>query len=259
MAYRKTRSGGWLVPPGRAVGRGLVIPRESWIGDNVSIARGCVIGAGSRIGNNVTLAPNVTIGPDCTIGDNLVAGPDCEIGDRCVIGPGLTYGPRSRLGRHVTIHAHHSEPMDWQQMPKSWTVRDREKAERRAKRQQKQRLKAELDDPYKLEPSQRMDLPPTHGEGKTFPDGSRFPVGTTFGPNCAFGDNCVFGHGCVIDHGFVIGENAKFGQRCVLGRGRVGRGAKVGDKVVTHAATWFEGGCDYYTGGAPRRRFSRTS
>ena len=258
MAYRKTRQGGWIVPPGRAVGPRLRLPRESWIGDNVSIARGCVIGAGSRIGSNVTLAPNVTIGPDCVIGDNLVAGSDCQIGDRCVIGPGAQYSPRYRIGKDTVTSMYLSPAMGWEEMPKSWNVRDRERAEARVRRAQKQRLRAELEDPYNLEPSRHMDGPPTHGEGTSFPDGSRFPPGTTFAKSCAFGDNCVFGHGCVIDHGLVIGENAKFGQRCVLGRGRVGKGAKLGAKTLRHAATWFEGGCNYYTGGAPQRRFNRT-
>lgn len=258
MAYRRTKNGGWIVPPGRTIGPRLKIPCNSWIGDNVSIARGCVVGEGTRIGNNVTLAPNVTILSDCVIGDNLTTGPDCSIGDRCFIGPGATYGPRYRIGSDVVVNAHHSDPAGWEQMPRAWTVRDREKAEARARKAQRERLRAELEDPYKLEPSRHMDLPPTHGANKTFPSGSRFPPGTTFGPSCMFGDDCVFGKGCVIDHGFVIGDNAKFGQRCVLGRGNVGKDAKVGAGTLRHAATWFKGGCYYYTGGKPQRRFNRT-
>jgi UDP-3-O-[3-hydroxymyristoyl] glucosamine N-acyltransferase len=196
---------------------------------------------------------------DCIIGDNLVTGADCTIGDRCFMGPmGPVWGPRYKIGEAVCINPDPAEPMGWDELPKSWTVRDREKAERRAKKAQQQKLKAELEDPYKLEPSRHMDLPMTHEEGKTFPDGSRFPIGTSFGPNCVFGDDCVFDNGCVIDHGFIIGKNAKFGQRCVLGRGKIGTGAKVGDKTIMHVATWFEGGYNYYTGGAPQRRFNRT-
>jgi len=254
---------------GVTLGRGVVIESDCTIGRNLKTMSGvyiglrCVIGVDAHFGNHVVLKGATLLLPGAHFGRGATLGPGVsgmapvtlegtpDIHGTCKLPSdaqlsGYAPPPAETLPEIKAAIRETEKHLDEAAMPEVLTFRERMRRQKQERAQAKRMRELKKFDPRYLEPMTLMDLPPTHGANEHFPDGSQFPPGTSFGPGCTFGDDCIFGTACIIDHGHRIGENARFGQRCVIGKGTVGRGAKLGAHSIRHAETWFDGGAHYY-------------
>lgn len=64
-----------------SIGAGVMICRNTVVGDNAVLYSGCFIGPDCRIGNNVQLYPNVTVYDDTVVGDNVTIHAGTVVGE----------------------------------------------------------------------------------------------------------------------------------------------------------------------------------